>query len=73
MEIIKNKNLVTNLHSVTGKFSTCDISQVEIVKESITGVTPRVGYMKYYSWSKDDKNYSTRIKMSGSKLGNASV
>lgn len=68
MEIIKNKNLVTNLHSVTGKFSTCDISQVEIVKESITGVTPRVGYMKYYSWSKDDKNYSTRIKMSGSKF-----
>ena len=68
MEIIKNKNLVTNLHTVTGKFSTCDISQVEIVKESITGVTPRVGYMKYYSWSKDDKNYSTRIKMSGSKF-----
>nr|DAX71648.1 MAG TPA: head closure knob [Caudoviricetes sp.] len=68
MEIIKNKNLVTNLHLVTGKFSTCDISQVEIVKESITGVTPRVGYMKYYSWSKDDKNYSTRIKMSGSKF-----
>ena len=68
MEIIKNKNLVTNLHSVTGKFSTCDISQVEIVKESITGVTPRVGYMKYYSWSKDDKNYSRRIKMSGSKF-----
>lgn len=68
MEIIKNKNLVTNLHAVTGKFSTCDISQVEIVKESITGVTPRVGYMKYYSWSKDDKNYSTRIKMSGSKF-----
>lgn len=68
MEIIKNKNLVTNLHSVTGKFSTCDISQVEIVKESITGVTPRVGYMKYYSWSKDDKNYSKRIKMSGSKF-----
>lgn len=68
MEIIKNKNLVTNLHSVTGKFSTCDISQVEIVKESITGVTPRVGYMKYYSWSKDDKNYSKRVKMSGSKF-----
>ena len=68
MEIIKNKNLVTNLHTVTGKFSTCDISQVEIVKESITGVTPRVGYMKYYSWSKDDKNYSTRIKMSGNKF-----
>lgn len=68
MEIIKNKNLVTNLHTVTGKFSTCDISQVEIVKESITGITPRVGYMKYYSWSKDDKNYSTRIKMSGSKF-----
>nr|DAK67214.1 MAG TPA: head closure knob [Caudoviricetes sp.] len=68
MEIIKNKNLVTNLHLVTGKFSTCDISQVEIVKESITGVTPRVGYMKYYSWSKDDKNYSPRIKMSGSKF-----
>lgn len=68
MEIIKNKNLVTNLHSVTGKFSTCDISQVEIVKESITGVTPRVGYMKYYSWSKDDKNYSPRVKMSGSKF-----
>lgn len=68
MEIIKNKNLVTNLHTVTGKFSTCDISQVEIVKESITGVTPRVGYMKYYSWSKDDKNYSRRIKMSGSKF-----
>lgn len=68
MEIIKNKNLVTNLHSVTGKFSTCDISQVEIVKESITGITPRVGYMKYYSWSKDDKNYSPRIKMSGSKF-----
>lgn len=68
MEIIKNKNLVTNLHLVTGKFSTCDISQVEIVKESITGITPRVGYMKYYSWSKDDKNYSTRIKMSGSKF-----
>lgn len=68
MEIIKNKNLVTNLHTVTGKFSTCDISQVEIVKESITGVTPRVGYKKYYSWSKDDKNYSTRIKMSGSKF-----
>jgi len=68
MEIIKNKNLVTNLHTVTGKFSTCDISQVEIVKESITGITPRVGYKKYYSWSKDDKNYSTRIKMSGSKF-----
>ena len=68
MEIIKNKNLVTNLHTVTGKFSTCDISQVEIVKESITGVTPRVGYMKYYSWSKDDKNYSPRVKMSGSKF-----
>ena len=68
MEIIKNKNLVTNLHTVTGKFSTCDISQVEIVKESITGITPRVGYMKYYSWSKDDKNYSTRIKISGSKF-----
>lgn len=68
MEIIKNKNLVTNLHTVTGKFSTCDISQVEIVKESITGITPRVGYMKYYSWSKDDKNYSKRIKMSGSKF-----
>lgn len=68
MEIIKNKNLVTNLHTVTGKFSTCDISQVEIVKESIIGVTPRVGYMKYYSWSKDDKNYSSRIKMSGSKF-----
>ena len=68
MEIIKNKNLVTNLHLVTGKFSTCDISQVEIVKESITGITPRVGYMKYYSWSKDNKNYSTRIKMSGSKF-----
>lgn len=68
MEIIKNKNLVTNLHTVTGKFSTCDISQVEIVKESITGVTPRVGYMKYYSWGKDDKNYSSRIKMSGSKF-----
>ena len=70
MEIIKNKNLVTNLHLVTGKFSTCDISQVEIVKESITGITPRVGYMKYYSWSKDDKNYSPRIKMSGSKFLN---
>lgn len=68
MEIIKNKNLVTNLHLVTGKFSTCDISQVEIVKESITGVTPRVGYKKYYSWSKDDKNYSPRVKMSGSKF-----
>nr|DAD68339.1 MAG TPA: head closure knob [Myoviridae sp. ctBDS4] len=68
MEIIKNKNLVTNLHLITGKFSTCDISQVEIVKESITGITPRVGYMKYYSWSKDDKNYSKRIKMSGSKF-----
>ena len=68
MEIIKNKNLVTNLHTVTGKFSTCDISQVEIVKESITGITPRVGYKKYYSWSMDDKNYSTRIKMSGSKF-----
>lgn len=68
MEIIKNKNLVTNLHTVTGKFSTCDISQVEIVKESITGVTPRVGYMKYYSWSKDDKNYSPRVKISGSKF-----
>nr|DAN73261.1 MAG TPA: head closure knob [Caudoviricetes sp.] len=68
MEIIKNKNLVTNLHTVTGKFSTCDISQVEIVKESITGVTPRVGYKKYYSWSKDDKNYSPRVKMSGSKF-----
>jgi hypothetical protein len=68
MEIIKNKNLVTNLHTVTGKFSTCDISQVEIVKENITGVTPRVGYMKYYSWSKDDKNYSPRVKMSGSKF-----
>lgn len=68
MEIIKNKNLVTNLHLVTGKFSTCDISQVEIVKESITGITPRVGYIKYYSWSKNDKNYSTRIKMSGSKF-----
>ena len=68
MEIIKNKNLVTNLHTVTGKFSTCDISQVEIVKESITGVTPRVGYKKYYSWSKDDKNYSPRVKISGSKF-----
>lgn len=65
MEIIRNKILGTHLGIIDAEFSTCDISQVEIVKESISGVTPRVGYAKYYTWSKDGKNFSPRIKMSG--------
>ena len=68
MEIISTTTLGAHLGVISGRFSTCDSSQVEIVRESITGVSPRIGYTKYYRWSVDGKNWSPRIATGGTKF-----